>query len=151
MRYWAYLAAKIATAAAFLYGLLLLINGIWPAEEHPPAIAPLRDVQEILAYNILIGAWFLLCVAAAVVIVRDQRRRCRICLSRLRMPLVTGSWGSMLLSGRPRTESICPYGHGTLKEDEVGISGSISPEWTEHREGFWEELAASSKGSRGKT
>jgi hypothetical protein len=151
MRYWGYFAAKLAAAAGILYGLLWLINGIWPAEKNPPAIAPLRDVQEILAYNIVVGAWFLLCFAALFLIVRDQRRRCRTCLRRLRMPVQTGSWGSMLLLGRPRTESICPYGHGTLKEEEVQISGTRSPEWTAHRDGLWEELCASSKESGKKT
>src|SRR5579872_522267 len=31
MRYWAYLAAKLAVAGACLYGLLLLIGAVWPA------------------------------------------------------------------------------------------------------------------------
>ncbi len=151
MRYWGYLVAKLAAAAAALYGLLWLIDGIWPAEKNPPPIAPLRDVQQILSYSIVMLAWFLLGCAALVLIVRDQRRRCRICLRRLRMPLQTGSWSSMLLSGRPRIESICPYGHGTLKEEEVQISGAAGPEWTAHREGLWEELLASSKESGRKT
>jgi hypothetical protein len=147
MRYWGYLAAKLAAAAGALYGLLWLINGIWPAEAHPPDIAPLRDMQKILAYNMVVGAWFLLCIAVAFLIVRDQRRRCRTCLRRLRMPVGTGSWGSMLLTGRPRTESICPYGHGTLREDEVQLSGIGNPEWTAHRDDYWEELCATSKDS----
>jgi hypothetical protein len=147
MRYWAYFAAKAAAAAAVLYGLLWLINGIWPAEAHPPAIAPLRDMQKILAYNIVVGAWFLLCFAALFLIVWDQRRRCRTCLRRLRMPVGSGSWGGMLLLGRPSIESICPYGHGTLKEDDVQISGVRNPEWTAHGDDLWEELCATSKDS----
>jgi hypothetical protein len=151
MRYWGYFVAKLAAAAGALYGLLWLINGIWPAEKNPPAIAPLRDMQEILAYNVVVLAWFLLCVAALFLIVRDQRRRCRTCLRRLRMPVGTGSWSGMLLLGRPRTEYICPYGHGTLREEEVRISGARSPEWTAHRDDYWDELCASSKESGGKT
>ena len=151
MRYWAYLVGKLMAAAAVLYGLLWVINGIWPAEANPPAIAPLRDVQEILAYNMVVGAWFLLCFAALFLIVRDQRRRCRTCLRRLRMPVQTGSWSRMLLLGRPRIESICPYGHGTLKEEEVQISGTRGPEWTAHRDDIWEELCASSRESGKRT
>ncbi len=147
MRYWAVFAGKLAGAAAALYGLLRLIDGIWPAEAHPPAIAPLRDGPQILWYNVLLMGWFLLAAGAAVLIVRDQRRRCRTCLRRLIMPVGTGSWGGSLLSGRPRLESICPYGHGTLKVEELQISGMESPEWTPHSGGLWEELCASSKES----
>jgi len=147
MRYWAYFAAKVTAAGAVLYGLLWLINGIWPAEKHPPAIAPLRDMSKILAYDVVVLAWFLISVAAAVLIVRDQRRRCRTCLTRLRMPVATGSWGGMLLLGSPQIESICPYGHGTLKEEAVQISGALSPQWTAHSDDMWEELCASSKAS----
>ena len=52
----------------------------------------------------------------------DQRYRCRTCLRRLRMPILTGDWTHILL-GPPRTEYICPFGHGTLKVDEVQITG----------------------------
>jgi hypothetical protein len=53
----------------------------------------------------------------------------------------------MLLSGRPRIEYICPYGHGTLKADELLISGLRMPEWTAHEGDMWEELSAASKES----
>jgi hypothetical protein len=147
MRYWAWFAAKVAAAGALLFGLLRTINGIWPAEAHPPALAPLRDGPEILMYNIMALGWFVLCAGALAAIVFDQRRRCRVCLRRLRMPVETGSWGSVLLSGRPRIEYICPYGHGTLKEEELQASGIRTPEWTAHEGNLWEELSASSKES----
>jgi hypothetical protein len=147
MRYWAYFAAKVAAAAAALYALWRVIVRFWPAEAHPPPIAPLRDVSEILAYNIVLLGWFLLSVGALAAIVFDQYRRCRVCLRRLRMPMETGSWGSVLLTGRPRIEYICPYGHGTLRLDELRISGIRIPEWTAHDGGLWEELGASGKES----
>jgi hypothetical protein len=53
----------------------------------------------------------------------------------------------MLLSGRPRIEYICPYGHGTLTEEELRISGIRMPEWTAHDGSLWEELCASGKES----
>ena len=31
----------------------------------------------------------------------------------------------MLLFGRPQIEYICPYGHGTLREDDLHISGLV--------------------------
>ncbi len=143
MRYWAYLIAKLAAAAGVLYGILMLINGIWPAEASPPPIAPLRDGPQILWYNLLLMAWFVLCVGAVVLIVHDQRRRCRTCLAKLVMPVETGSWGRMLFLGRPRIESICPYGHGTLREEELQITGAAS-EWEPHSDDMWAELAAAS-------
>jgi hypothetical protein len=51
----------------------------------------------------------------------------------------------MLQFGRPRIEYICPYGHGTLREDELQISGLENPEWTPHSDDMWEELYAASK------
>ena len=147
MRYWGYFAAKVAVAGVALYGLLWAIASFWPAEAHPPPIAPLRDAPDILVYNIVLLGWFLLSVGALAAIVFDQYRRCRVCLRRLRMPMETGSWGSVLLTGRPRIEYICPYGHGTLRLDELRISGIRIPEWTAHDGGLWEELGASGKES----
>jgi hypothetical protein len=89
--------------------------------------------------------WFLLCAGALYLIVWDQRRRCRVCLRRLRMPIETGSRSNMLQFGLPRIESICPYGHGTLKEDELQISGRATPEWTPNSDDIWDELCAPSK------
>jgi hypothetical protein len=147
MRYGAYFAGKLGAAAAALYGLLWLINGIWPVERNPPDLAPLRDGPQLLGYTLLLLGWSVLAVGIVTLIVIDQRRRCRTCLRRLRMPVETGSWGRMLLFGRPRIEYICPYGHGTLKEDELQIYGSETPEWTRNSRDAWEEFCASGKES----
>jgi hypothetical protein len=61
------------------------------------------------------------------------------------MPVPTGSWGRMLLLGRPRIEYICPYGHGTLKRDELQIYGPETPEWTGNSGDPWEDFCASVK------
>jgi len=68
--------------------------------------------------------------------------RCRTCLRRLCMPIETGSWSYMLRLGRPQIEYICPYGHGKLNVEELQISGTVTPEWTEHGD-IWSELFAS--------
>ena len=44
---------------------------------------------------------------------RDQRRRCRICLHRLEMPVHFGEGARMLLE-HAGTELVCPQGHGSL-------------------------------------
>ena len=98
-----------------------------------------------LRYTLAVLVWFLLFAGALYLVIWDQRYRCRVCLRRLRMPVETGSWSRMLQFGRPRIEYICPYGHGTLREDELQISGSRNPEWTPHSDDIWAELCASGK------
>jgi hypothetical protein len=75
----------------------------------------------------------------------DQRRRCRTCLRRLIMPVKTGSWGHMVIFGRPRTEVICPYGHGTLSIEELQITGRQVPDWHPHDGDIWKELESYSQ------
>ncbi|HYW47394.1 MAG TPA: hypothetical protein VE959_31285 [Bryobacteraceae bacterium] len=145
MRYWAYFAAKIVVAAATLYGLLALLNWYWPAEPHVFWYIPPRFGYD-LGYTLAVLVWFLLCTGALYLVIFDQRYRCRVCLRRLRMPVETGSWSRMLQFGRPRIEYICPYGHGTLKEEELQ-SFLENPEWTPHSDDFWDELCASSEKS----
>ena len=62
---------------------------------------------------------------------------------RLRMPVRIGSWSRLLTIGRPGTEYICPYGHGTLTEPELQIAGAEDAEWKPHND-LWEELCATS-------
>ena len=144
MRYWSYFAAKLVAAAALLYGLLAILNWKYPPAPELFEYSPPRFGYD-LGYTLFVFAWFLLCTGALYLSIWDQRYRCRVCLRRLRMPVETGSWSRMLMLGRPRIEYICPYGHGTLKEDEFQISGTESPEWTPHSDDLWEELVAASK------
>jgi hypothetical protein len=111
-------------------------------------LAPLSHAGEYLAINLAFMVWFLFGAGMLYLIVHDQRYRCRVCLRRLRMPVETGSRGFMLQMGRPRTEYICPYGHGTLKQEEFQTSGLENPEWTSHSGDMWEDLYAASKQAR---
>ncbi len=144
MRYWAFFAAKLGAAAGILFGLLALLNWFWPPEPRFLSYLPPRFGYS-LGYTLAVLIWFLLCTGALYLIIWDQRYRCRVCLRRLMMPVATGSWSRMLQFGRPRIEYICPYGHGTLKEDELQISGLEGPEWKAHSGGLWEELEASTR------
>ncbi len=146
MRYWAYFAAKLVVAAGVLAALLTALNWAWPPSPPLFTYIPPRFGYD-LGFTLAVLAWFLLCTGTFYLIIWDQRYRCRVCLRRLRMPVETGSWSLMLQFGRPRIEYICPYGHGTLKEDELQISGLENPEWTAHSGDLWEELCASSKDS----
>ncbi|HWC97278.1 MAG TPA: hypothetical protein VG456_11020 [Candidatus Sulfopaludibacter sp.] len=145
MRYWGYFSAKLATAGAVLYGLLVLLNRVLPKGTTANQLDDLANTSLHLWTNVAIMVWFLLAAGALFLIISDQRYRCRVCLRRLRMPIETGSWGQMLQQGPPRTEYICVYGHGTLKADELQISGLANPQWTPHSDDMWEELSAASK------
>ncbi len=143
MRYWGLLIGKLAVWGAISYGLFLGIDSFWPA---PVWLFNQRASRFgfDLAYTSAVGLWFLIVAGLLYLCIWDQRYRCRVCLRRLRMPIETGSWSRMLLLGRPRIEYICPYGHGTLKEEELHISVLDNSEWTESGD-MWEELCAASK------
>ena len=140
MRYWGWFAAKLAVAASVFWGLLLGISWLFPLDNNP--LSPLGKGASYLLRELTIMLWFLLAAGALYLIVWDQRYRCRTCLRRLRMPIETGSWSRILQFGRPRIEYICPYGHGTLREDELRISGLTRAEWKPNSDDIWAELCA---------
>ena len=129
MRYWGYLIAKFTVAGAILLVLRQAIVWIF----HPARFA--YD----LAFTFAMLLFTLFAAGLIWLIVWDQRYRCRSCLRRLRMPVAAGSWTHILLIGTPRTEYICPYGHGTLKVADLQITGRENPDWQPH-EDIWKEL-----------
>ena len=143
MRYWAWFAAKLAVAAVGLAGTLKLVSKMFPPDTD--LLAPLGKGVSFLLCDLALMLCFLLFAGALYLIVWDQRYRCRVCLRRLRMPIQIGSWSSLIQFGRPRIEYICPYGHGTLREDEVQLSGGANTEWTPHSDDIWAELCAPGK------
>jgi hypothetical protein len=145
MRYWAFLGAKLVVAAAPLYGLLALVSGLFPVRsKYASDFWPLENGNQALLSNLALMGWFLVSVGVLYLIAWDQRHRCRVCLRRLRMPVETGSWSRMLQLGRPRIEYICPYGHGTLRQEEVQILGPEAPQWDQTPD-LWQDLCAASK------
>ncbi len=119
-------------------------------EKEERDVAPLRHAGAYLAINLALMVWFILAAGTFYLIVRDQRYRCRVCLRRLRMPVETGSRGFMLQLGRPRVEYICPYGHGTLKQEAYETSELENPKWTGSSGDLWEDLYAASRDAREK-
>jgi len=138
MRYWGYLFAKLAVAA----GILLQLRKAIAWAFHPQRFAiDLGYTFALLLFTLF--AWGVLWL-----IIWDQRYRCRTCLRHLRMPVNTGSWTHVLFIGTPRTEYICPYGHGTLKVAELQIAGRENPDWQPH-DNIWKELSPDlSRGAR---
>ncbi|MDQ2712923.1 MAG: hypothetical protein M3Y24_11980 [Acidobacteriota bacterium] len=142
MRYWLYLLAKLLLGASLVCSLQLTLIHFYP---RPPAPlprygpAPPLFLNDMLFTFAVLGIWL---IASGIfsLILRDQRRRCRTCLRRLIMPIARGSWGNMVVFGRPKTEWICPFGHGTLSIENLQITGRQSPDWQAHDDNIWKEL-----------
>jgi hypothetical protein len=139
IKYWGYLAVKLVAAVLFFSVIGLILDEFIPQDR------PFKgDVREpfghSLGYTILVMFYFWVAAGFVWAIIWDHRYRCRSCLKRLRMPIATGSWGAQFLLGRPRTEYICPFGHGTLRIEELQITGRSEPDWQPHDEDIWKEL-----------
>lgn len=154
VKYWAYLAGKLILIAASTLGLLwalkyhLMAVPYWRPVYTPRVGYHLVEDKHIpsfgndLWFTAAAGLCFLLACGLLYLAILDQRYRCRVCLRRLRMPIQTGSWSSMLQWGRPKIEYICAYGHGRLNVDQVPLAGSEDAEWTPQREDPWDELVS---------
>ena len=138
MRYWAYLFAKLVAAAGILWGTRRLMAAVMPAPETFMHMRFRDPFVTDLNYTFIMLVFWLFAAGLLWLIVLDQRYRCRTCLRRLRMPVHTGSWTHVLF-GAPKTEYICLYGHGTLKVDELQITGHQNPDWKPN-EDIWKEL-----------
>ena len=138
MKYWLYLLAKIAAAAGITFGLLLGVARFMPVPK-PASYGPQQPFLHDMPTTFAVLAVWLIGAGLLYLAVWDQRRRCRTCLRRLIMPVSTGSWSNMLVIGRPRTEWICRYGHGTLRISNLQITGTELPNWQAH-EDIWQEL-----------
>jgi hypothetical protein len=139
MRYWLYLAGKLAAWYGAMYGVL------WAVEHAFPLPPPTRfGHQSMFLHDMpftfaILAVWFV-AVGSFMAIFWDHRRRCRSCMRRLIMPVCKGSWGHMVTFGRPQTELICPFGHGTLSIEELQITGHQTPDWQPHHDNIWKEL-----------
>jgi hypothetical protein len=137
MKYWGLMAAKLAVVLVTVRGLWLGVKSLLPPPR--PFLYIGQPFGRDLVWTLAAGLCFLIGCGLIYLAWLDQRYRCRVCLRRLRMPVETGSWSSMLQFGRPRIEYICPYGHGTLEVPEVQIAGPEPADWKAHRD-IWEEL-----------
>ena len=142
MKYWLYLAGKFALAAAVISVMQAALTSFYPPP--PPPLPRFGPPQPLFLHDMLftfatLGVW-LIGAGMVSLILRDQRRRCRTCLRRLIMPVASGSWSNMVIFGRPRTELICPFGHGTLSIDDLQITGKQFPDWQPHDDNIWKEL-----------
>lgn len=142
MKYWLYLLAKLLLGAGVVCALQAGLITFYP--QGPPPLEKFGPPPPLFLHDMLftfltLGVWL---IGAALLfgILWDQRRRCRTCLHRLIMPVQKGSWGNMVTFGRPQTEWICPFGHGTLSIEDLQITGRQFPDWQPHDDNIWKEL-----------
>lgn len=146
MKYWLFLVAKFAIAAAVFTGIWWGMSALLPEPQAISTFKPRKFGQD-LTWTTAFFAYFLLAAGTIYLIILDQRYRCRTCLTRLRMPVLSGAWDKMLRIGTPQVEYICPFGHGTLNIKLVHFTGSQKPDWREH-EDMWRELESYTPGSQ---
>jgi hypothetical protein len=127
-RYWAHFAVK--TGAVFT-GLSLL----WIELTGPSTVVVSGWADPGFAW---LSMWWFLTASILLVwwAIRDQKRRCPVCCSRLVMPVTIGTYSSPMLEP-VRTELICERGHGILY-----VPGGLSTDKAEWRplDSSWEEL-----------
>jgi len=142
MKYWLYFVAKLLVAAGVVYVLQSALTFFYPLP--PPPLPRFGPPPPLFLHDMLFtfATWGVWLIGAGLfsIILRDQRRRCRTCLRPLIMPVRRGSWGHMVTFGRPKTELICPFGHGTLSIEELQITGMQMPDWQPHDDNIWKEL-----------
>ena len=128
-KYWGFLALK-AAAAAVLVTLAWVEGGPLLRARLPGG--ELKALVGVLGFTLVYVAAF---GAALAWCVKDQRRRCPVCLRRLAMPVTMGSWASVFEP--PTTELLCDAGHGRMCVCEG--AGGESERWST-LDASWQEL-----------
>jgi hypothetical protein len=105
LRWWSFLFAKTI--------LLLTFTGLL-------AWTTVRELSVYLFGSVQpmtngVGLWLFMILSIAPLswVIRDQQKRCRVCLRRLGTPIQIGAPGHVLLDWSG-TEMVCPEGHGVL-------------------------------------
>ena len=141
MKYWGYFLAKLVAIAGGLWGVWIALAAVWPRPDPvfmQNQLVKLNPFGTHLGYTAAMMGLWLLGVGLVYLAVLDQRYRCRTCLRRLRMPVSHGEWDQILL-GRPRTEYICLFGHGTLRVPELHLASPELIKW-KPIDDMWKEL-----------
>jgi hypothetical protein len=120
-RWWGFFIAKTALALAISFVAALELT---------------RYLSVLLTGTVLpmanvISVWVFLLLAIGLLswAIHDQRRRCRVCLQRLGLPVHVGYRGYLLLDPAAATELLCAEGHGMLHLADTEASWADSDEW----------------------
>lgn len=105
LAWWSFLVAKSV--------LLLIATGLlaWSAV-HRLSVVLVGSVSP-MANGVALWLFLILAVGPLSWAIRDQQRRCRVCLNRLGTPIQIGAPGYVLLDWSG-TEMVCADGHGVL-------------------------------------
>jgi len=71
-----------------------------------------------------------------------QRYRCRTCLRRLCMPWKPAPGALCCNSDARASSTFALTANGTLRREELQISGLENPRWTPHSGDIWDDLCA---------
>ena len=105
LRWWTFLVAKTVLLLAFS-GLLAWTSLRWLSVYLFGSVQPMTN-------GIALWLFLILAIAPLSWAIRDQQKRCRVCLQRLGTPIQIGAPGHVLLDWSG-TEMMCPKGHGVL-------------------------------------
>jgi len=119
-RYWGFFAMKTAFPLVALYFAIL--------EFTPATELGLTGGDATRGAPMLLWASFACVVVIAIWAWRDQSRRCRVCLQRMRIPLRIGVRGQVLLE-TAGDEVMCPNGHGTVYHATSVLGSDLSNRW----------------------
>jgi hypothetical protein len=126
LRRWCFLMAKIAcTLPAIYFGSLLAAYAMHFANPYTPQYVQLTST---FAFTLFALRWAL----------RDQRRRCPVCLGKLTCPARVGEPSRNFLAFNG-TELICAGGHGFLHVPEMATSWFSTQRWL-HLDPSWSGL-----------
>jgi hypothetical protein len=105
LRWWSFFVAKSVLLLAFT-GVLAWTVVRWMSISFYGSIHP-------MANGVALWLFLILSVAPLSWAIRDQQRRCRVCLRTLGTPIQIGAVGPVLLDWSG-TEMVCSEGHGVL-------------------------------------
>lgn len=136
-RYWGFLALKSLCVGALV--TLAWLEGSQMLRHHLTSTGTKALAGGLVPALLYIAAfgW------ALAWCVKDQRRRCPVCLRRLALPVRMGSWASVF--DPPTTELLCEAGHGRMCVCETA-EGELE-RWTES-DATWRELFLPTPGER---
>ena len=119
-RYWGFFALKTGMT---LIALVLAVFELTAAHELGVTGGASVRGGPLLAWGYFAFA-FVICLWAF----RDQPRRCRVCLQRMRQPMRIGVAGQVLLEAAGQ-EVMCPHGHGSVYTAASVLGSEMSNRW----------------------
>lgn len=144
MKYWAWMAAKLLSAAVLVAGFWTVVSWVLPPAP-TGLLANWPRFGSDLPYTFAVAFSGIVGFGLGWICAADQVYRCRICVRRLRMPRSEGNLSHVMLGGAPYTEYICTYGHGKLYVPDVHLSSSRARRWIGYGS-LWENLMRAEQG-----